>query len=260
MISDEQTDQLNAVVEKLLGRDARRATVVDAFSPPFDISRPNIHDSKKEFLLELAAVEAIIAHLGGILSQLADPERKEDADRNAMVERLSSAIELAAVQESKRRGIRWASDLALKNLHETGFFYGSLRVISDLLGAHNQRLIELRDQERQFWTISHRSPNYYARTIALRLARLYAREKSRRPTFGISSEGNHPSTDFGRALEDVYRILKIKASIRSSAVFAIEQLTDDDIRPQTNALGGLFNFMDPSRWNSENALGAPPPD
>lgn len=98
--------------------------------------------------------------------------------------------------------------------------------------------------------MTNRSPNYYARTIALRLARLYAKEMGHRPTLGISREGNFPSTDFGRALEEVFTILNITASFRNAARWAIEQLTDEDMRPQRNALAGLFDFRDPSQGRS----------
>ena len=53
MISEKQVEQLNAVVDKLLDREPRQLNILAQFSPPFDISRPNIHDTKKDFLLEL---------------------------------------------------------------------------------------------------------------------------------------------------------------------------------------------------------------
>lgn len=80
----------------------------------------------------------------------------------------------------------------------------------------------------------------------MRFARLYARETSKRPTFGISSQGNHPSTEFGRALEQVFEILNIKANVRNAAVWAIDQLSEDDLRPPQNALLGELLGMVPT--------------
>ena len=134
-----------------------------------------------------------------------------------------------------------------KNKADTGLWHNSLWALSDLLFELDERHKELRDQEKQFWTVSHRAPNYYARAIALRLARLYAMEKGKRPTFGTARDGGHPSTDFGRALEEVFAVLEVRASVKGAAKWAIEQLTDDDLkRPQ---LGALLRTSD--GWSSE---------
>lgn len=210
MISENQAEQLNLVVDKLLSRERPPFNALSGVSAPFDVSRPNIHDSKKEFMREMSVVETITKHLSGVIDQIIVPNDQESLEHKELVERLKSAIEGGRIQDIKHRAISNPSDLALNNLHMTGFFYGSMRVVFDMYVAYNQRLIELKDQNKQFWNVASRPPNYYARTIAVRLARLYSREMGQRPTFGISREGNHPSTDFGRALEEVYSILKIR--------------------------------------------------
>lgn len=242
MLSETQLEKLNEIVDRLLERAKPSPQQAYGLVPPFDISRPNIHDSKREFLLEKEAVEAIAKHLAGIIDQIFVPSDQENADLDAMVDRLGAAIELGAQQKNSRRKIASPADVSLNNIHLTGFFYGSLRVIIDMRIVYEQRLKELQDQEKQFWNVTNRAPNHYARTIALRLARLYASEKGQRPTFGVSREGNFPSTDFGRALEEVYAVLEIKASFRNAARWAIDQLTEEDLFPRRNALGGLFGY------------------
>ena len=79
--------------------------------------------------------------------------------------------------------------------------------------------------------------------IALRFARLFANKTGKRPTFGISSEGAHPSTDFGRAIEQVFAILEIKADVRKAAEWALSHLTEQDWKPRQNALGGLMTGL-----------------
>lgn len=255
MIDESQLEKLNEIVDGLLGRTNSPTKRAFGIVAPFDISRPNMHDTKREFLLEKEAVAAIAMHLEGIIDQIFVAEELESPEHKAMVDRLTSAIEFGAQQRNSRRAIAHAADLALSNIHTTGFYFGSMRIIIDMKYVYEQRLRELRDQEKQFWNVTNRPPNYYARTIALRLARLYAREKGQRPTFGVSREGNFPSTDFGRALEEVYTVLDISASFRNAARWAIEQLTDEDMRPQRNALAAFLNYSDPSQGSSAlNAL------
>lgn len=241
MTSDQQNDQLNAIVDRLLERDSSKLqnNLLNQFSAPFDVSRPNIHDSKKEFLRELEAAQAVVKSSLTIIGKLVHSEIETEADHNQMLERLGHVVDLAGYEHRRGRTIETARDLALKNLADTGFFRGSLLVVIEMMMIYRRRLLELKDQKKQYWSVPHRAPNYYARTIALRLARLYAQEKRQRPTFGIARDGNHPSTEFGRALEDVFAVLEIKAAVRGAAEWAIEQLTDDDVNPPLNALRNL---------------------
>ena len=238
-----QTEQINEIIDRLIGPQnalAKPSLLAD-FLPRLDVSRPNIHESKSEFLREKNAVETIIEHLEGIFDQVLGNE--DDADHEEMVNRLSAAINVSATNSMRAEQVDSASDLILRNVVQAGFFRNSLLVVMEMNVFYNERLRELKDQEKQFWTVSHRPPNYYARMIALRLARLYAKETRQKPTFGIARDGNHPSTDFGRALEEIYSILGIKGSVRSAAVWAIDQLTEDDVSPPVNALAaGLFGF------------------
>lgn len=68
MTENEKFDKLNALSDNLFGGVQRN--VLGIYSPPFEIMRPNIHESKKEFLEELKTVRAVRDHLNGILGLL----------------------------------------------------------------------------------------------------------------------------------------------------------------------------------------------
>ena len=244
MNQSETIDQLQNLVENLFG--PLEMNLLARYSAPFDIARPNIHDSKKEFTRELNTILAVRDHLQGILNLTVttSDEAKGNPLHKDMLRRLSVAIETNVSQRGRKKVPESASELALKNLRDTGFFYNSIFVVIEMLNAFEQRLRDLREQEVEFWSLANRPPNYYARTIALRFARLFASRTGKRPTFGISSEGPHPSTDYGRALEQVFAILEIRANVRKAAEWALGQLTEEDWKPRLNALAGSRgNFL-----------------
>lgn len=252
-----ETDLIIELAEKHFG--PRQTTLLGQAYPPFDISRPNIHDSKKEFLREKAAVQAMSDHLKGFTDEILEPNDGNDPEHSEMITRIRFAVEKNAVQNAKGKPTDSASELVLTNLVETGFFYNSIYVVIDMITAYNQRFRELCDQEKEFWSLSHRAPNYYARTIALRFARYFAHERRARPTFGTSSDGPHPSTEYGRLLEEVFSILGIRANIKNAAEWAIGQLTEHDWNPPPSAmLGDLLGPVVGSRPRpaKTNALAA----
>jgi len=155
METESKAEQLNAIVDRLLDRDSsqRPATILGMCSEPFDSSRPNIHDSKKEFIREMTTVETVTNHLRGLLDQLVGKSDKLDAQHKQMIDRLSLAIESGAKQKLRNHQVDTASDLALKNVVDTGFYYNSLLLLIDMLTVYQQRLTELMDQEKQFWSI-----------------------------------------------------------------------------------------------------------
>jgi len=243
-----QEDQIDEVLDKLIGQSNALSGkgLLGSFLPRLDVSRPNIHDDKKEFLKEKNTVEAVVNKLDATFRLLLGA--KDDAAHSDMVVRLRAAIDAGGMKRLRGMSTESGRELALKNILETGLYYNSQLVILDTLSVYKERLKELKDQEIQFWSVSNRPPNYYARTIAVRLARLYAKEKGQKPTFGISREGNHPSTEFGRSLEQIFLILGIKASVRNAAVWAIDQLTEEDWSPGYNALamGSLLGAPNPN--------------
>jgi len=230
------------IIDRFMG--ARNAlafnTILDSGSRRIDLSKPNIHDNKQDFAKErdavLGAIEGIERALKHVLPS------KENRKQNAMFHRLSEAIDSAALRNLSRVTNEAASDLAILNVVQTGYFFNFLFINLKMVASLEERLKELQDQEAQFWSVPNRAPNYYARTIALRLARLYAREKGRAPTFGTSRDGGHPSTDFGRALEAIFEVLGIKARVPNAARWAISQLSDQDFTAHRNAMSHAFPF------------------
>lgn len=215
----------------------RSTNALRGYEPYMDISRPNFHDSKKEFLVELETVEAVIAHCDGIFNRLVQDGEAASDEHKAMVGRVSDAINGYSHQSIvRKKNLSTASDLALRNIIDSGFYINSIVVMFCMSDAYKRRLIELKQQEADFWNLSHRPPNYYARTIALRFARLFARQREIKPTFGTTSDSSFPSTDYGRALEEVFSILGIKASVRKAAEWALNQLDETDWTPVENSL------------------------
>lgn len=256
MATRSQIEQLNDLAERLFGMRADPG--YRKFVPPFDLARPNIHDSKKAFLLEQGVVENVRACLSGILMGLRDPGTADVGEWDEMQLHLGVAIETSAKEKKRPAWPETPLDVALQSLVYVGFFRSSLAVIEELDQYFSERSQELKRQEKEFWTVKNRPPNYYARTIALRFAKLYAKQRCVKPTFGTSKDGAHPSTDFGRALEEVFKILEIKANLRRAGEWAIGELTEQDWKPR-NLLAGIFSPSDAAAFNHPSFLGAPPP-
>ncbi len=245
MITQEQVDDLNAFTDELFGYDDHKSgNALARVGPRLDVSKPNFHDTKKEFVREKNALEQASSHIRAVLDQFIGSQFEDDVEHSKMTTSVRSAMDRLAKSMWRSEALESASDLAVNNVMQTGLYFNSLIFMLQLNGVYDQRLNELADQEKEYWTVSNRPPNYYARTIALRFARIYAMETRSKPTFGISREGNHPSTDYGRALEQVFQFLNIKAKVRNPAEWAIEQLTEEEWNPPVNALlGGLFGLV-----------------
>lgn len=135
-------------------------------------------------------------HLKAFTDEILEPSGGKDPEHSEMIARIRFAVEQNAVQNAKRNPTDSASELVLKNLVETGFFFNSIHVVIDMITAYNQRFTELCDQEAEFWNLSHRAPNYYARMIALRFARFFAGERgaSRRLALQVTARTPQLST------------------------------------------------------------------
>ena len=79
-------DQLNELARTHL--NWMPATILGSGGPPFDISKPNFHDSKADFLKEKSIVQAVISHTQHILDQLWNVEELEKPEYKAMINRL----------------------------------------------------------------------------------------------------------------------------------------------------------------------------
>ena len=228
MTQEDKIDRLNHLADSILG--APEPNFVGREVAPFDIKQVNLHENKKEFLEELQTVSGMVDHSTGILILLARSPDDADPVRFAMLQRVQVAVDGSVRHGLRKKKLRGATanDLVIQNFRETGFFENSLIIIAEMAFAYQQRLEELQDQKKQFWSMEYRAPHHYARSIALRFARFFARQTLKRPTFGTSSLGRHPSTDFGRALEKVFEILEISANLRGTATWALKQLTEPD--------------------------------
>lgn len=232
-------DQLHEIVDRMLsplGKKSPRGmtTLLGGSSPPFDYKKPNEHDSKAEFLLEKEAVQEGLNFARGLFGVLTSNE--EDAERTAMLGKLKAQVDQKLHRSAPRPPIADPFQLVRKNVASVGGYAATVWVILDLWAALAERMNELKGQEAKFWNVKHRAPDYYARTIALRVAKLYARETGQRPTFGTSGETGDPSTGYSRALGEIFALLGIKTAVRSPAEWAIAELTDEDLRPVGNAL------------------------
>lgn len=227
MTGENKKERVRAVVDRLCG-----GPVMNALAPPrsqLDISRPNIHDSKAEYLHERATVDKALTGIGDALEALIGNLSEDDNSQSKMFNRLTSVIDLGARHRTSGQQPKTASELIRLNAAQNSLSINGLKLLLDFRIELRERLVELQDQEAQFWSVKHRPANYYARAIALRLARLYASEFHKRPTYGTSRDGGHPSTDFCRALEEIFEILEIKASVKSTAKWAIDGLTEEDL-------------------------------
>ncbi len=232
-------ERVGHVVDDLLGNVTPDDPAI--VKPQLDVSRPNIHDNKAEFLTELNAVrnarQALLTALENLYAGDGDtPEKTE------MLKRLQAALDEHAVKHAASMKPESITDLLRKNIAETGFYSNSLSALAGLIVTLEERKRDLEDQEQHFWSVPHRPPNYYAREIALRLARLYARRKGKKPTVGTARDGGHPSTQYGRALEKIFEILGIESSVKSAAAWAVDQITEDDLKPAgSGMLDALLN-------------------
>ncbi|MEP1575750.1 hypothetical protein [Roseibium album] len=211
--------------------------------PPFEINKPTQFDSKQEFQRQYDAVSTCLENLLTFFQAVFPDEENDEAQKEYL--NLAVAIDVIMRRSSPRTAPDTCIDLIRRNVVDVGGFNVGLHVMNDLRAAFQERLQELEDQREEFWNLPHRAPDYYARAIALRLARLYAREVGERPTYGTSGETGEPSTGYTRALRDAFKILEIEAREKVYASWAVNQLTDDDLKSQSyrsgfGAVGGLF--------------------
>ncbi|WP_417599805.1 hypothetical protein [Pararhodobacter oceanensis] len=193
----------------------------------FDISKPNLHDNKQAFLREKQVVEEGLASAKQ-LNKLLVGSLGASGDLNAAAN-ICAFVDQHSRSRNRNR-IVWSIDQLIRNnVSDAGLTFVLNFILADLRFALLARHRELETQEKVFWSGTNRPPNHFARTIAHRLARFIASGTGQMPTFGTSRHGGHPSTDYGRALQEVFEILEIEADFRRPGQWAISQLTDDDL-------------------------------
>ncbi|WP_417718314.1 hypothetical protein [Salipiger sp.] len=254
-MSEQQSvsEQVEEIVKRFC--EPRGGSLLGPSLPTLDISKPNSHESKADFLQEKTAVLDALAHAEGVADFMIAQYRHKDESVGQMAARVTSFIDARARGQRSSDLVKSAVDVVWRAAADVGVCVSTAVILVDIRDGLRERKQELADQEKEFWSGNSRPPNHYARTMALRLARLIAREKRQRPTIGSSRDGNFPSTDFGRALEDLFQVLGITANFRRAGTWAIAQLTDDDIAPPLNALAGIgVNFLGSPQPDPRNAL------
>ena len=238
MIDDNIAERINEIADRFYERPRR--TVLGTSPLPFDISKPNLHDTKQEFLAERELVDKSAKNAEELFRILTYRYDDDHALKDVSQELCQYVDDVVKASTSKDE-IKAPSDLVKRNAIDIGITYSLAYMVLDVAYGFKRRRQELSDQEREFWSGNSRPPNHYARTIALRFARYIARGTGQKPTVGTSRDGGHPSTDFGRALEEVFELLGISADFRRAAMWAVDQLTDEDLEPIQNAprLGNL---------------------
>ena len=212
-----------------------------------DTSKPNLHDNKAEFLEGMGAVETALQNTEGLLDFLM-ARYKKDRPEHETAMRVSEFIDEKARAEVRQKPAETPADVVASGAVDVGLTLSTLYLLIDLAFQLRDRKQKLKDQEAVYWSSKSRPPNHYARTIALRFAKLIARGTGQKPTYGTSRDGGHPSTEFGRALEEIFSLLGISANVAHPARWAIKQLTEDDMEPAPqNALmmGGLLGYSAP---------------
>lgn len=234
--------KLNDVVDVMIGIDPATRTFPRS-GWPFQVSKPNIHDNKSDFVEERDAVISAIGqarHLTDFITLAMGGGGVEVVEMNR---RVTEHVDTLARMERDSAASRTIPSFILNGACDCGLSVSLLFLLLKYQAGLLARRRELSDQEDEFWSGSHRPPNHFARTIALRLARLYAVEMQKFPTVGVSADGGHPSTTFTRALEQVFELLGIRANVRNAASWAVAQLSDQDIVRPANALRGLMDYV-----------------
>lgn len=235
---------LDRIVDTMVSGKAQPRTF-PRYGLPIDVTKPNFHDNKGAFLAEKGAVQSACDHADGLFEFIASAFAEDDNEVREIGRRVLRYVDAAARKSLSGQRPDTIAKFVVKGMVEVGLSVHLAIAMIEYRSALRQRLQELADQEAEFWSGASRPPNHYARTIALRLARFYARETGAFPTVGVSADGGHPSTSYTSALEATFEVLKIKANVRNAATWAVRQLTDEDTMPGTNALSGLLGWVEP---------------
>ncbi len=209
---------------------------------PFDITKPTRHSSKADFQQTYETVSKGLEATSEF-TETFFPGLNDDQPMPKTVSNLWGEIDLKARLRLNRSGLDLSRshDLLKKNAIETGLYVQTLTLLLEFQNILLERLAELGNEREEFWNLNHRAPDYYARAIALRLAKLFAKETGRKPTYGQSGETGEPSTTYSRALKEVFGVLQIGAQERNPAEWAVSQISDADLRPVSlGLLGGIL--------------------
>lgn len=214
---EEIVRRLNEIVSRFWEDDRYHPCHRD--DTPFNILPPNEHATKKEYKAEKAAVVSLRKQLGKLIDLLTPGIAGFPADTEPAKRLRNFVDEVVPHREPGRPAdpVQVVVNAAI----DVGIFECTFRTIAELDRRLRDRENVLAKEEKVYWGQPHRMRNHHAYAIAFRLARYYRQEAGKEPTYGTSSDGRHPSTEFCRALEEVYEVLGIDAGIRQPAEWAI---------------------------------------
>lgn len=136
---------------------------------------------------------------------------------------------LSEFDSGMRFGMMFSAARAVEKAGPKDFLSAYLKAISiNVLKEHDS----LEEAERRFWDVPFRSPDPYARSITLGVARLYASAFLKIPTFGTNDA--YASTDFSRAVVDCFSQLGITTGFRGPCEWAIKQVSQGYVDEKTN--------------------------
>ncbi|GAB5447415.1 hypothetical protein [Gymnodinialimonas sp.] len=237
----ERDQRLHDAVDRMLIARGKQPSSFK-MGAPFDVTKPNFHDSKSEFLVEKAATEAALERSEGILDLLISGHTGNGHTDSLAAARICGFVDYNRQLDQQRKKPDTIPTFVLKGMVDNGLTTNLAFALHAFKRALSDRLQNLADQERDYWSGHSRPPNHFARAIALRFARHYCKEVGEMPTSGVSGEGGYPSTDFTRALQEVFEILDVRANVRNMADWAITQLSEDDLQKPSLLLGGLLGL------------------
>ena len=128
------------------------------YSAPFDVSKPNIHNSKREFRREKEAVENASENARGIVDFVEGVLAKDDPDLKAMTERVIKVVDQNAESDALKMNVENVSAFLAKSASQEGLSIILYFLCSNYAKHLNALLSDLEDQEREFWSGSHRPP------------------------------------------------------------------------------------------------------
>lgn len=228
--TEELAKDLHDIVAMMIGRDLRdERSFYDRSRPPIDVEPENFHANMREFREELRFVKEWIGQFERFEAFL----KRDEGSTSEYEERrdLAGFIDGWARSDSKYEEPQTAQELAVSNVMRVGLSACFLMLNEKLGALLKSRLEQLERQEKEFWSVDHRPPNYHARTIALRLAQLYARKTQTLPTTGTSGLTGEPSTRYASALKSVFQRLSLSADFKTFGEWAVSQISEDDFKP-----------------------------
>ncbi|WP_339106677.1 hypothetical protein [Roseovarius rhodophyticola] len=173
-VVDRMLERFGLASERYFPQNALATSQIKTRRSPFDITRPNQHETKAEFQHEYKAVKDGIEFCGKLFGCLV-AHGDEDERKSALVG-LGGILTGKIKDRAPIGDLNQSHTLVQKIMADVGGFSSTMVAVLTLRTALSDRLQELENQRDKFWNVPYRAPDYYARAIALRLAKLYAKK------------------------------------------------------------------------------------